>query len=80
LPAALAGPVARGDAGVLERQLAAFETLGEDHAALYALLTRRCLALARRRTPPPASLDAMANAVEASLERSLPRVQAPRKP
>jgi predicted short-subunit dehydrogenase-like oxidoreductase (DUF2520 family) len=80
LPGALAGPVARGDAGVLERQLAAFEALGQDHGALYALLTRRCLALARRRTPPPASMEAMADAVQASLQRSLSRVQAPRKP
>jgi predicted short-subunit dehydrogenase-like oxidoreductase (DUF2520 family) len=80
LPGALAGPVARGDSSVLERQLAAFETLGEDHAALYALLTRRCVSLARRRTSPPASIDAMTDAVQASLARSLPGVQAPRKP
>lgn len=73
LAGALAGPVSRGDAAVLERQLAAFETLGEDHAALYGLLTRRALALVRRRAQPPASVEAMTEAVQASLERSLAR-------
>jgi predicted short-subunit dehydrogenase-like oxidoreductase (DUF2520 family) len=73
LPDALAGPVSRGDAVVLERQLAAFEALGGDHATLYALLTRRALSLARSRTRPPASIDAMTEAVEAVLERSLAR-------
>lgn len=70
---ALAGPVSRGDAAVLTRQLAAFEALGADHAVLYALLTRRALALARRRAQPPASIDAMTEAVEAALERALSR-------
>jgi predicted short-subunit dehydrogenase-like oxidoreductase (DUF2520 family) len=70
LSGALAGPVSRGDAVVLERQLAAFEALGGDHATLYALLTRRALSLARSRTRPPASIDAMTEAVEAVLERS----------
>ncbi|CAB3712621.1 Rossmann-like and DUF2520 domain-containing protein [Trinickia soli] len=73
LAGALAGPVSRGDASVLEQQLAAFETLGEDHAALYGLLSRRALALVRRRAQPPASVEAMADAVQASLERSLAR-------
>lgn len=73
LSGALAGPVSRGDAAVLERQLAAFEALGADHAALYALLTRQALSLARRRARPPESIDAMAEAVQASLERSLAR-------
>jgi predicted short-subunit dehydrogenase-like oxidoreductase (DUF2520 family) len=77
---ALAGPVSRGDAGVLERQLAAFEALDGDHAALYGLLTRRALSLARRRAQPPASIDRMTDAVDAALERSLSRVQAPTKP
>jgi len=77
---ALAGPVSRGDTGVVEKQLALFETMSGDHAALYALLTRRAVALARQRTKPPASIDAIEAAVEASLERSLPQVQAPRKP
>ncbi|RDU96150.1 Rossmann-like and DUF2520 domain-containing protein [Trinickia dinghuensis] len=76
LSGALAGPVSRGDAAVLEQQLAAFEALGSDHATLYALLTRRALSLARSRTQPPASIDAMTEAVEATLarlERSLSR-------
>jgi predicted short-subunit dehydrogenase-like oxidoreductase (DUF2520 family) len=80
LSGALAGPVSRGDAAVLERQLAAFETLGADHATLYALLTRRALSLARARANPPASIDAMTDAVEAVLTRSLRDEQAPRKP
>jgi len=34
LSAAVAGPVSRGDAGVIARHLAAFEALGPEHAAL----------------------------------------------
>ncbi|KVE34769.1 DUF2520 domain-containing protein [Burkholderia sp. TSV86] len=67
---ALSGPVSRGDAGVVARQLARLASQGGDHAAFYALHTRRALALARRRTPssvPPASLDAIERAVAASL-------------
>ncbi|HEX7684238.1 MAG TPA: DUF2520 domain-containing protein [Trinickia sp.] len=73
LAGALAGPVSRGDAAVLERQLSAFESLGADHAALYALLTRRALSLARSRPQPPASIEAMTRTVEATLERCLPQ-------
>lgn len=73
LPDALAGPVSRGDAALLEKQLARFEALGGDHAMLYALLTRRAIALARRRNRPPATLDAIVVAVE----RALARAQAP---
>ena len=73
LSGALAGPVSRGDAALLEQQLAAFEGLGADHALLYALLTRRALSLARSRSEPPASIDAMTHAVQASLARSLAR-------
>ncbi|GLU30408.1 DUF2520 domain-containing protein [Trinickia caryophylli] len=85
LAGALAGPVSRGDAGLLEKQLARFEALGGDHAALYALLTRRAIALARSREAPPATLEAMAAAVEATLARALPaartfEVQASSKP
>ena len=80
LPGALAGPVSRGDADVLERQLAAFEALGGDHAALYGLLTRRALSLARRRAQPPASIERMTDAVEDALGRSRSQVQAPSKP
>lgn len=71
LSAGLAGPVSRGDAALLEKQLAAFEALGADHAALYGLLTRRALALARSRAQPPASIDAMSESVEAALARAL---------
>lgn len=67
LAGALAGPVSRGDVGVVAKQLAVFEELGGDHATLYALLTRRAVALARRRAQPPAALDAIAGVVEASL-------------
>ncbi|AIO68297.1 Rossmann-like and DUF2520 domain-containing protein [Burkholderia oklahomensis] len=68
---ALAGPVSRGDVGIVERQLSLLESLGGDHAALYALHTRRAVALARKRASPPPSLDALEHAVDASLARSL---------
>lgn len=68
---ALAGPVSRGDTGVVQKQLALFESLGGDHAALYGLLSRRAVGLAQRRATPPAAIDAIAEAVEESLARSL---------
>ncbi|MFM0160347.1 Rossmann-like and DUF2520 domain-containing protein [Paraburkholderia sediminicola] len=71
LPNALAGPVSRGDTGVVEKQLALLEGLGGDHAALYGLLTRRAVGLAKRRAKPPAAIEAIAEAVEESLNRSL---------
>jgi predicted short-subunit dehydrogenase-like oxidoreductase (DUF2520 family) len=71
LPNALAGPVSRGDTGVVQKQLALLEGLGGDHAALYGLLTRRAVALAERRATPPATIEAIAQAVEESLDRSL---------
>ncbi|HXZ07516.1 MAG TPA: DUF2520 domain-containing protein [Paraburkholderia sp.] len=74
LPSALAGPVSRGDTGVVEKQLALLEGIGGDHAALYALMTRRAVALARRRAVPPAAIDAIDAAVEDSLARSLNQV------
>ncbi|MGU7773690.1 Rossmann-like and DUF2520 domain-containing protein [Burkholderia sp. MR1-5-21] len=67
---ALAGPVSRGDTGIVERQLALLEARGGDHATLYALMTRRAVALAAQRAAPPASLPALADAVEASLARA----------
>ncbi|WP_116137624.1 Rossmann-like and DUF2520 domain-containing protein [Trinickia diaoshuihuensis] len=73
LVGALAGPVSRGDAALLERQLASFESLGADHAMLYALMTRRALSLARRREHPPPSLDAMSDVTQATLERAFAR-------
>jgi predicted short-subunit dehydrogenase-like oxidoreductase (DUF2520 family) len=71
LPNALAGPVSRGDTGVVEKQLALLEGLGGDHAALYGLLTRRAVALAQRRPTPPAAIGSIADAVEDSLTRAL---------
>ncbi|SMG17727.1 Rossmann-like and DUF2520 domain-containing protein [Paraburkholderia susongensis] len=71
LPNALAGPVSRGDTGVVQKQLALLEGLGGDHAALYGLLTRRAIGLARRRANPPATIEAISEAVEESLSRSL---------
>lgn len=71
LPNALAGPVSRGDAGVVEKQLALLEGLGGDHAALYGLLSRRAVGLAERRATPPAAIAAISDAVEESLSRSL---------
>ncbi|MEX3811687.1 Rossmann-like and DUF2520 domain-containing protein [Paraburkholderia sp. BR13439] len=71
LPNALAGPVSRGDAGVVEKQLALLESFDGDHAALYGLLTRRAVNLARRRAAPPATIEAISEAVEESLGRSL---------
>ncbi|SDG69118.1 Rossmann-like and DUF2520 domain-containing protein [Paraburkholderia phenazinium] len=76
LPNALAGPVSRGDTGVVRKQLALLEDLGGDHAALYGLMTRRAVELARRRATPPATIDAIADAVEESLGRSLNQVPA----
>ncbi|CAH0441525.1 Rossmann-like and DUF2520 domain-containing protein [Ralstonia pseudosolanacearum] len=61
LAGALSGPVSRGDGGVIERHLQALDTLGADHVALYAALTRRALALAAERGHPPADvLDTLA--------------------
>ena len=71
LPNALAGPVSRGDTGVVEKQLALLEGFGGDHAALYGLLTRRAVNLAQRRATPPATIEAISEAVEESLGRSL---------
>ena len=45
LSAAVAGPISRGDAGVIARHLAAFTALGPEHAALYREFTRRQLEL-----------------------------------
>lgn len=47
LAGSLAGPVSRGDAGVVARHLQALERLGPGHAAFYRELTRRQIELAR---------------------------------
>ena len=59
LVSALAGPVSRGDAAVVAKQLEQLKRLGGDHAALYALMTRRAVRLARERSNPPPALDAI---------------------
>ena len=64
---ALAGPVSRGDLGVVEKQLSLMEQLGGDHGALFGLMPRRAVALARARAAPHAAIDAIAAAVEQSL-------------
>ncbi|WP_144111879.1 Rossmann-like and DUF2520 domain-containing protein [Paraburkholderia sp. BCC1886] len=71
LPNALAGPVSRGDTGVVAKQLALLEGLGGDHAALYGLLSRRAVELAGRRIRPPVAIESIAATVEESLGRSL---------
>ncbi len=73
---ALAGPVSRGDTGVVQKQLALLEAFGGDHATLYALMTRRAVTLARRRPVPPAAIDAIDDAVEDSLRRSAQQILA----
>lgn len=45
LSAAVAGPISRGDAGVIARHLAAFNALGPEHADLYREFTHRQLEL-----------------------------------
>jgi predicted short-subunit dehydrogenase-like oxidoreductase (DUF2520 family) len=59
LSSALAGPVSRGDAAVVERQLERLQQLGDEHARLYAQMTRRAVRLARARKPMPGALDAI---------------------
>lgn len=49
LPGALAGPVSRGDAGIVARHTQALAEMGGDHALLYGLLTQRATGLARQR-------------------------------
>jgi predicted short-subunit dehydrogenase-like oxidoreductase (DUF2520 family) len=56
LAGALAGPVSRGDGGVIDKHLQALDALGADHAALYTALTRRALALASERGAPSADV------------------------
>ena len=48
LAQAQAGPIARGDASVVRRQIAALAGIGVPHAALYREMGRRQLELARR--------------------------------
>jgi predicted short-subunit dehydrogenase-like oxidoreductase (DUF2520 family) len=59
LAGALAGPVSRGDAAVIGRQLEQLAQLGGEHARLYAHMTRRAVQLARQRESVPPALDAI---------------------
>jgi predicted short-subunit dehydrogenase-like oxidoreductase (DUF2520 family) len=74
LPDALAGPVSRGDASIVVKQLALMQSLGGDHATLYALMTRRAIELARRRRSPPSAeaLSAMEQAIDLVLNAAEP--------
>ncbi|MFA9439952.1 Rossmann-like and DUF2520 domain-containing protein [Uliginosibacterium sp. sgz301328] len=62
---ALAGPVSRGDTGIVARHLEALDALGGDHGVLYRALTRRALELARQR--PTATQHSQALAAIAAL-------------
>lgn len=66
---ALTGPVARGDADVLARQLAALNTLDPRIADAYRALNRIALDLARAQGGAPA---AALDAVEQALKRDVP--------
>ena len=64
---ALTGPVARGDADVVARQLAALEPLDARIAAAYRALNALAVDLARQQhTAPAAALDAVAQSLKNS--------------
>ncbi|AKM31763.1 NADP oxidoreductase [Pandoraea faecigallinarum] len=64
LSGALAGPVSRGDAGIVTRHTEALAAMGGNHATLYSLLTLRAIHLARQRpNADNAALDAIARTV-----------------
>jgi predicted short-subunit dehydrogenase-like oxidoreductase (DUF2520 family) len=73
---ALAGPVSRGDTGIVERQLALLEAHGGDHATLHALMTRR--AVARGATHGAAGHAAGARPGRRSVARAHHRTPSPR--
>jgi predicted short-subunit dehydrogenase-like oxidoreductase (DUF2520 family) len=61
LPAALTGPIARGDAGTVTRHLHALRERAPDLVPVYAALGRRTLELARRKgDAEPAALEEIA--------------------
>lgn len=70
LPGALAGPVSRGDAGIVQRHATALAAMGDDHAALYAMLTQRAVGLARQR---PVFNDAALQAIDDAIQPHLPK-------
>ncbi|VVE67940.1 NADP oxidoreductase [Pandoraea captiosa] len=64
LSGALAGPVSRGDAGIVTRHTEALAAMGGNHATLYSLLTQRAIHLARQRpNADDRALDAIARAI-----------------
>ncbi|VVD94177.1 Rossmann-like and DUF2520 domain-containing protein [Pandoraea anhela] len=64
LSGALAGPVSRGDAGIVQRHTAALAAMGGNHATLYSLLTLRAIHLARQRpNADVAALDTIARTI-----------------
>ncbi|VVD79020.1 Rossmann-like and DUF2520 domain-containing protein [Pandoraea fibrosis] len=64
LAGALAGPVSRGDAGIVARHTDALAAMGGNHATLYSLLTLRAIHLARQRpNADAAALDAIAHTI-----------------
>ncbi|MGC3962160.1 MAG: DUF2520 domain-containing protein [Rhodocyclaceae bacterium] len=70
---ALAGPVSRGDVGIVAHHLNALDALKGDHGALYRALTRRALELAQQR--PSASQQAAALAAIGALVDEPPKTQ-----
>lgn len=73
LSGALAGPVSRGDAGIVTRHTEALAAMGGNHATLYSLLTLRAIHLARQRpNADSAALDVIARAIAPYLPPSAP--------
>ncbi|MDM8357806.1 Rossmann-like and DUF2520 domain-containing protein [Pandoraea communis] len=74
LPGALAGPVSRGDAGIVTRHTEALASMGGNHATLYSLLTLRAIHLARQRpTADNAALDVIAHSIAPYLPPFAPK-------
>ncbi|VVE18059.1 NADP oxidoreductase [Pandoraea capi] len=64
LSGALAGPVSRGDVGIVQRHTEALAAMGGNHATLYSLLTLRAIHLARQRPNIDiAALDTIARTI-----------------
>ena len=63
----LAGPVSRGDAGTVRRQLQGIESVGNDHLELFRELTRLTLPLAiERGALTPEQIEALSEVLETS--------------
>ncbi|AJC21802.2 NADP oxidoreductase [Pandoraea pulmonicola] len=75
LPGALAGPVSRGDAGIVARHTEALAVMGGNHATLYSLLTLRAIHLARQR---PNADHAALNAIARTIAPYLPPTAPPK--